>query len=133
MGVLKRYVRTRSRPEGSIVEDVATEEIIEFCIEYMDLKPIGVPISRHEGRLLGKGTLGRKAILSPDPESFRQAHYAVLQQVSVVGPYVSKHMAELRKQTRRGKKNGSAQNTYLCLVIGYIYTWWILTKVLTLS
>ena len=25
-----------------------------------DLKPIGVPESRHEGRLSGKGTLGRK-------------------------------------------------------------------------
>lgn len=98
IGVLKRYVQTRSRPEGSIIEGVATEEIIDFCIEYMDLKPIGVPISRHEGRLLGKGTLGRKAIHSPDGQSFRQAHFVVLQQVSAVGSYVSKHMAELRKQ-----------------------------------
>jgi len=38
-----------------------TEEVIEFCVDYVDyLCPIGVPVSRHEGRLIGKGTLGKK-------------------------------------------------------------------------
>ena len=33
-----------------------TEEVIEFCVDFIpDLKPIGVPESRYEGRLRGKG------------------------------------------------------------------------------
>jgi hypothetical protein len=37
-----------------------TEKVIEFCVDYVDeLCPIGVPVPRHEGRLIGKGTLGR--------------------------------------------------------------------------
>ena len=38
---------------------IKNEEVIEFCIDFIpDLKPIGVPESRHKGRLEGKGTLG---------------------------------------------------------------------------
>ena len=56
MGVLKKYVRNRARPEGSIVKGYGNEEVIEFSIDYVpDLKPIGIPQSRHEGRLSGKG------------------------------------------------------------------------------
>ena len=33
-----------------------TEEVIEFCVDFIpDINPIGVPESRHEGRLSGKG------------------------------------------------------------------------------
>nr|CAE05049.2 OSJNBa0049H08.10 [Oryza sativa Japonica Group] len=65
MGVLKKYVRNRARPEASIAKGYGTEEVIEFCVEFIeDLRPIGVPESRHEGRLQGKGTLGRKAIMT---------------------------------------------------------------------
>ena len=40
-----------------------TEEVIVFCVDFIDdLKPIGVPKSRYEGRLNGKGTLGKKKI-----------------------------------------------------------------------
>ena len=59
MGVLKKYVHNRARPEGSISKGYGTEEVIEFCIDFIpDLKPIGVPESWHKGRLDGKGTLG---------------------------------------------------------------------------
>src|SRR5665811_1967205 len=52
MGVLKKYVHNRVRPEGSISKGYGTEEIIEFCVDSIpDLKPIGVSQSRHEGRL----------------------------------------------------------------------------------
>ena len=61
MGVLKKYVHNRARPEGSIAKGYGTEEVIEFCVDFIpDLDPIGVPESRHEGRLSGKGTLGKK-------------------------------------------------------------------------
>jgi hypothetical protein len=62
MGVLKKYVRNRAHPEGSITQGYGTEEVIEFCVDYIpDLSPIGVPESRYEGRLSGKGTLGKKS------------------------------------------------------------------------
>ncbi|WVZ57983.1 hypothetical protein U9M48_008305 [Paspalum notatum var. saurae] len=61
MAVLKKYVRNRSRPEGCIAKVYGTEEVIEFCTDYIDeLKPIGVSLFRYEGRLAGKGTLGKK-------------------------------------------------------------------------
>ena len=59
--VLKKYVRKCSSPEGCIAKGYGTEEVIEFCIDYIDdRRLIVVPISRHEGRLSGKGTLGKK-------------------------------------------------------------------------
>jgi hypothetical protein len=62
MAVLKRYVRNHSRPEGCIAKDYGIEEVIEFCVDFIDdLSPIRVPMSCHEGRLKGKGTLGKKS------------------------------------------------------------------------
>ena len=59
----------RYRPEGSIVEGYAAEEVIEFCIDYMEAnQPIGVPRSRHEGRLDGVGTIERKTITWTKPD-----------------------------------------------------------------
>ncbi|KAK1641999.1 hypothetical protein QYE76_059804 [Lolium multiflorum] len=43
MGVLKKYVHNRARPEGSISKGYGTEEVIEFCVDFIpDLKSIGV-------------------------------------------------------------------------------------------
>ena len=99
MGVLKKYVHNRARPEGSMSKGYGTEEVIEFCVDFIpDLKPIGVPQSRHEGRLRGKGTLGKKATTSMDGHSFTQAHYTVLQNSRLVAPYIVQHMDILRSQ-----------------------------------
>src|SRR6266542_3714251 len=78
MGVLKKYVRNRSHPEACIANRFGTEEVIELCVDYIDdLDPIGIPVSRHEGRLKGKGTVGRKAKVCPDLVSFKQSHFMV--------------------------------------------------------
>src|SRR4051794_30208578 len=80
MGVLKKYVLNRARPEGSISKGYRTEEVIEFSVDFIpDLKPIGVPQSQHEGRLRGKGMLGKKSIICMDGNSFTEAHYTVRQ------------------------------------------------------
>ena len=98
MGVLKKYVHNRARPEGSISKGYGTEEVIEFCVEFLpDLKPIGVPESRYEGRLTGKGTLGRKAMVCMDKLSFNQAHYTVLNNSSLVAPYIEEHKNIIRE------------------------------------
>jgi hypothetical protein len=52
MGVLKKYVHNCARIEGSSSKGYRTEKVIEFCVDFIPkLKPIGVPESRHEGRL----------------------------------------------------------------------------------
>jgi hypothetical protein len=71
MRVLKKYVHNRARPEGSISKGYGMEEVIEFCVDFIpDLKSIGVPESWHEGRLSGKGTLGKKSMCCMDGISF---------------------------------------------------------------
>ncbi len=97
MGILKSYVRNRAKPEGSIIEGYTTEEAIEFCIDYMsETDPTGVPTSRHEGRLAGVSTTGRKRIV-PDQASYAQAHFTVLQHMAEVTPYFEEHFAKVRQ------------------------------------
>jgi hypothetical protein len=92
MAVLKKYIPDRARPEGSIAIGYGTEEVIEFCVDFIDdLKPIRVPGSRYEGRIRGKGTLGKKAYICTDDFSFKKAHYMVLQQSSLMDPYIEEH------------------------------------------
>ena len=55
------FLHNRAQPEGSIAKGYRTEEVIEFCVDFIsDINPISVPESRHEGRLSEKGTLGKK-------------------------------------------------------------------------
>jgi hypothetical protein len=52
MVVMKGCVLNHAHPEGSMIEDYTTEEVIECCIDYLkDGNPIDVPVSRHHGRL----------------------------------------------------------------------------------
>jgi len=100
MSVLRRYVQNRFRPEACMVNGWSTEEAIEFCTYYLDLNRIGVPISRHEGRLNGRGTIGRKSVRVVDLKLLNLAHYTVLQQVSIVAPYIEEHKDELQIQNK---------------------------------
>nr|CAE04523.2 OSJNBb0076A11.7 [Oryza sativa Japonica Group] len=85
--ILPDNVRATITKLRCIHERNFAEEFIE------DLRPIGVPESRHEGRLRGKGTLGRKAIMTVDNNLFRKSHFTVLQQSSLVAPYIEEHLA----------------------------------------
>jgi hypothetical protein len=92
MGVLKKYVHNHARPEGSISKGYGTKEVIEFCVDFIPhLKTIGAPESRYEGRLGGKGTLGKKTTYSMDEHSFNQAHYTALHNLTLVTPYIEEH------------------------------------------
>ncbi|XP_066337710.1 uncharacterized protein [Miscanthus floridulus] len=86
-------------PEGSIAQGYGTEEVIEFCVDFIpDIAPIGVPESRHEGRLSGKGTLGKKTYIGMEDDYFNKAHYTVLQNSSLVHPYIEIHKKFLRSK-----------------------------------
>jgi hypothetical protein len=60
--VMKGYVRNRANPEESMIEGCTTEEVIGYCVDYIkDGKLIGIPVSRHHGRLSRKGIKGQKS------------------------------------------------------------------------
>jgi hypothetical protein len=64
---------------------------VEWSLNYADMSNlIGVPKSHHEGRLIGKGTIGKK-VVTPDPYLFHSAHFHVLQQISIMSKYLDEH------------------------------------------
>jgi hypothetical protein len=78
-GFLKSLVHNRSFPEGAIIHGYETIEAVEWAMGYVDPQnPMGVPCSRHEDRLSGVGTLGKKSI-TPPPKAFRKAHFTVME------------------------------------------------------
>jgi hypothetical protein len=78
-GILKSFIRNWAYLEGSMVQGYCTEDAMEWARNYANLSnPIGIPMSHQEGRLTGKGTIGKKAI-TPDPHLFCCAHFHVLQ------------------------------------------------------
>jgi hypothetical protein len=93
--VLKKYVHNRSHPKGCMVQGWATEEVIEFTVDYMDLQVIGKPISRYEGRLSGKGTQCHTTF-NADYVTYTQVHFTVLKQSVQVVSYVRMHVQMLR-------------------------------------
>ncbi|KAL7588025.1 hypothetical protein Lser_V15G35834 [Lactuca serriola] len=98
MGILKGYVRNRNRLEGSIVEGYTFEEVIEFCQGYMkDVESVGVPKTRHSGRLEGKGRVGLK-ITMPTYEELQVAHLVVLKHMKCLTPYIDEHMDMLKSK-----------------------------------
>ena len=49
-------------------------------------------MSRHEGRLKGKGILGKKSNMHIPESEIRKANFTVLQNSSLVAPYMDEHM-----------------------------------------
>ncbi|KAL3654673.1 hypothetical protein CASFOL_001408 [Castilleja foliolosa] len=101
MKILKGYVKNPYRPEASIVERYVAEEAIEFCSQYLsETKPVGHPTSRHEGRGLGKGTIGGK-VKNANREEVLKAHLYILNNTPEVQPYLDAHKAHLKEQNPR--------------------------------
>src|SRR4051812_39510408 len=122
MGVLKKYVHNRARPEGSISKVYGTEEVIEFCVDFIpDIKSIGVSESRHEGRLSGTGTLGRKSIICRDKHSFTQAYYTVLQNSTLAAPYIKEHKNIVRSNNP-GKPDSLIRDDHMKTFGGWLQT-----------
>ena len=95
MKILKGYVKSRSRPEGCIAERYIVEEAAEFCTEYLsNVESIGLPMSRHSGRLSGEGITGRR-LLTISRTEWEQAQLYVLHNDDEVQPYVTIHIDQL--------------------------------------
>ena len=81
------------------VAALGQKDVIWFCVDFIpDLKKIGLPQSQYEGRLGGKGMLGGDSIICRDGHSWAQAHYTVLQNSTLVAPYISEHKNIVRSQ-----------------------------------
>jgi hypothetical protein len=100
-----------------MVQGYYTEEAVEWALNYADLSnPIGVPKSHHEGKLIGKGIIGKKAI-TPDPHLFRCAHFHVLQHVSIVSEYLDEHN-EVLLRDNPGRNESWLANEHMRKFIG---------------
>jgi len=83
MAILNGYVSTRACREASMIEGYYSEEAIEFGGPFYnnvlkDQVVIGLPPSRHEGRLHGSGRIRRKSFISPDYNTVLEAHHNIL-------------------------------------------------------
>ena len=98
MKIFKGYTKNPYRPEASIVERYIAEEATEFCSEYLaKAQAVGVPTSRHDDRINGKGTLGIKA-QAKDIVELNKAHLYILNNTDEVLPYISAHQSMLKSK-----------------------------------
>ncbi|KAL6557620.1 hypothetical protein OROMI_017970 [Orobanche minor] len=123
MGVLKGRVMNLAKPEASIVQRTVNEEVASWCAQYLaSANKIGVPQSRHEGRLQGKGTIGRK-VIQIDGDLKRAVELFVLQNLTEVHSYVEEHLTFL------GKKYPSRSNNALLNLHNDSFLNWFKKKV----
>ncbi|XP_051153050.1 uncharacterized protein LOC127266732 [Andrographis paniculata] len=93
LGTLKRYVRNRVNPEGSIARGYLVEECMTFCSRYVgDLETKENRVVGHDdlGEIRGRGLFGSRSNL--DSITLQQIHGYILGNVEVIGPlrrYVS--------------------------------------------
>jgi hypothetical protein len=92
---------------------------MEWTLNYADpSNPIGVPKSYHEGRLTGKGTIGKKAI-TPNQHLFWCAYFHMLQQMSIVSEYLDEHKEVLLRDNPRRNESLLA-NEHMRKFIGWL-------------
>jgi hypothetical protein len=90
-------VHNRLFPEGAIVRGYETIKAVEWAMGYMDPQnTIGVPISWHEGRLSGVGTIGKRSV-TPNADAFQKAHFTVIQQLHLITPFANEYKRQLRE------------------------------------
>jgi hypothetical protein len=78
-----------------MIEGYTTEEVVECYTDYIkDGKPIGVPVSRHQGRL------SAKSIIDATYKRVCEAYFSIMHQLAVMRPYVEKYLQELREKNQ---------------------------------
>ncbi|RVW79755.1 hypothetical protein CK203_058233 [Vitis vinifera] len=125
MEVLKGYVRNRSRPEGCIVKCYIAEEAIEFCTEYLsNVDAIGIPISVNINQNVGAPIPGGQVVIV-DSNLWLHAHHYVLENTTIVQPYIEEHMEWLKlKNPRQSKRQKWLHDEHM-----RTFTYWFRKKV----
>jgi len=107
MKILKGYTKNLHRSEAYTVERYIAEEAIEFCLEYIEkAKPVGLPESRHDNRMSGKGSR-RLHVITPSVEDLLQAHLYVLNNSNEVLLYILQHEAFVKQNNPKCQRTGS--------------------------
>ena len=102
MKILKGYVRNRYMPEGCIIECYIAEKAVEFCSKYLaNARTIGIPRGVKE-RIESRS--GFK-VISTDYKTLCEAYYYVLQNTTVVDPYMYEHLSFIRTLYQTKAKN----------------------------
>ena len=97
MEILKGYTKNLHRPETSIVERYILEEAIEFCSEYIEKeKPVGLPESRHDERVVGKCSRGLD-VSTLGLKELKQVHLYILNNNNEVVLYIVRHKALVKE------------------------------------
>ena len=60
---------------------------------------ISLPIPCFLGRLEGGGTVGRKIFIDKDFNGVQQAHYSILQHLTIMTPLVNQHLSMIRAES----------------------------------
>jgi len=84
-----------------MIERYCAEEVIEACQDYLreeDRRALGLPVTRHKGRLAGKGSKGRKTFINKEYTQVEEAHSCVLQYLTMMEPFIEKHNALIRAE-----------------------------------
>ncbi|KAL6313128.1 hypothetical protein AAG906_019600 [Vitis piasezkii] len=98
----ERYMKVL---KGCIVECYIAEEALEFCTEYLSgMDAIGIPSSMKDEWKCGKPLLGGRAITIHDYKLVEQAHHYVLQNTTIVQPFIDEHMKYLKTKYHRQSK-----------------------------
>jgi hypothetical protein len=94
---LKSLVHNQLFSKGVIVCGYKTIEAVEWAMGYMDPQnPIGVPLSWHEGRLSGVGTMGKRSF-TLDADAFQNAHFTMIIQLHLITLFANEHKRQLRE------------------------------------
>jgi len=112
MKILKWYTKNLHHPEASIVERYIAKEAIEFCLEYIKkAKPVGLPESRHDDIVGGKGSRGLH-VITPSVEDLLQAHLYALNNNNEFLPYILQHEALVKQNNPKMSKNWVLKKHY---------------------
>ena len=90
-----------------MIERYCVEEVIEACQDYLreeDKRALGLPVTRHKGRLAGKDSKGRKTFIDKEYTQVEEAHSYVLQYLSVMEPFIEEHIALVRAENPGGSE-----------------------------
>jgi hypothetical protein len=83
-----------------MIKGYSTEETIECCLGYLkDKVGIGLPVLRFLERLERVGTVGRKTFIDKDFKGVQQAHYSILQHLTIMTPLVFKNLSMIHAES----------------------------------
>ncbi|XP_060960384.1 uncharacterized protein LOC133031097 [Cannabis sativa] len=106
MKVLKSYVRNHYRPEACMVECYISEEVVEFCSEYMaGVEAIGISKPRTDPDDVDRGLRGKGTMVTVSKLELDQAQLVVMNNNAEVQPYITDHMELLQSMVPRNQKN----------------------------